>query len=209
MAISYPLSLPSVAGIKNVNFRAVNTVGISASPFTYAQQVYKYEGQKWEAEVTLPSMQRENAEEWISFLVKLKGKYGTFLMGDPNGATPRGSASSSAGTPLVNGASQTGSSLIIDGVPASATGYLKAGDYISLGTGTSTRLYKVLDDADSNGSGEITVEIFPDLRTSPDDDATVTVSSAKGVWRLNDNNTNWSIDVIAIYGLTFACEEAL
>lgn len=67
MAISYPLSLPSVAGIKNVNFRAVNTVGISASPFTYAQQVYKYEGQKWEAEVTLPSMQRENAEEWISF----------------------------------------------------------------------------------------------------------------------------------------------
>ena len=75
MAISYPLSLPSVAGIKNVNFRAVNTVCISASPFTYGQQVYKYEGQKWEAEVTLPSMQRENAAEWISFLVKLKGKY--------------------------------------------------------------------------------------------------------------------------------------
>ena len=209
MAISYPLSLPSVAGIKNVNFRSVNTVGISESAFTYAQQVTKYSGQKWEAEVTLPTMNRANAEYWISFLIKLKGKYGTFLMGDPNGATARGSASSSAGTPVVKGASQTGSSLIIDGVPASATGYLKAGDYISLGTGTSTRLYKVLDDADSNGSGEITVEIFPDLRTSPNDDDAVTVSSAKGVWRLNDNNTNWSIDVIAIYGLTFACEEAL
>lgn len=130
-------------------------------------------------------------------------------MGDPNGATARGSASSSAGTPVVKGASQTGSSLIIDGVPASATGYLKAGDYISLGTGTSTRLYKVLDDANSNGSGEVTVEIFPDLRTSPADDATVTVASAKGTWRLTSNQTDWSIDTISLYGLTFACEEAL
>jgi len=209
MAITYPLLLPAVKDIKTINFRSVNTVGISTSPFTYAQQVYQYTGQKWEAEVTLPSMKRANAEEWISFLVKLKGKYGTFLMGDPNGETPRGSASSTAGTPVVNGASQTGSSLAIDGLPASATGYLKVGDYISLGSGTSTRLYKVLDDADSNSSGEVTLEIFPDLRVSPADGDAVTVSSAKGTWRLNSNETQWSIDVIAVYGLTFACEEAL
>ena len=102
------------------------------------------------------------------------------LLGDPIGATPRGSASSAPGTPVVNGASQTGDTLSIDGLPASATGYLKAGDYIQLGSGTGAQLYKVLDDVDSNASGEADLTIWPDLRSSPADDATVVVSNAKG-----------------------------
>ena len=209
MAITYPLSLPNETSVNFVNLIARNVVGISQSPFTYSQQVHKHQGQRWEADIQLTPMKRADAEEWISFFMKLYGHYGTFLLGDPNGATPRGSASSAAGTPVVNGASQTGNSLSIDGAPASATGYLKAGDYIQLGTGTSARLYKVLEDADSNASGEVDLTIWPDLRSSPDDGASVVVSSAKGAFRLNTPATDWNVSADGFYSMAFGAIEVL
>lgn len=209
MAITYPLSLPSVSGISSVNFIARSSTGVTSSPFTFQTQVFQNQGKRFEADVTLAVMKREDAEQWNSFFLKLYGQFGTFLLGDPNASTPRGTASSSAGTPVVNGASQTGNSLNIDGVPASQTGYLKAGDYIQLGTGTNSRLYKVLDDADSNASGEVSLTIYPDLRTSPDDDATVVVSNAKGTFRLNSSAHQWTIRQDSFYSMTFGAIEAL
>ena len=125
MAITYPLSLPSNRQIARVRLNATDVVGVSQSPFTASQQVYRYTGQFWEADITLRPMDRDDAEYWISFLLKLNGQYGTFLLGDPNGATPRGVAT---GTPLVNGASQTGNELITDGWTAGVTGIMKAGE---------------------------------------------------------------------------------
>lgn len=209
MAITYPLSLPTVSGIRSIVLRTKNSVGISQSPFTFKQQVVSYGGQYWEADIELPVMSRDEAEEWVSFLVQLKGFEGTFLLGDPSGATPRGSASSAPGTPVVNGASQTGGSLSIDGLPASATGYLKAGDYIQLGGGSGATLHKVLKDVDSNTSGEATLDVYPSIRTAPSDNASVIVSNAKGVFRLSSNDTQWSINEITHYGITFGAQEAV
>jgi len=209
MAITYPLTLPTITGVQSVNFIARNSVGTTASPFTYEQQVFKNVGQRFEADITLPPMSRVDAEVWNTFFIKLYGQFGTFLLGDPNSATPRGTASSSAGTPVVNGASQTGDTLNIDGVPASQTGYLKAGDYIQLGTTSNARIYKVLDDADSNGSGEVALTIYPDLRSSPSDGATVVVSNAVGLFRLTTPTHNWSISTDGIYSMTFGAAEAI
>jgi len=209
MAITYPLTLPTITGVQSVNFIARNSVGTTASPFTYEQQVFKNVGQRFEADITLPPMSRVDAEVWNTFFIKLYGQFGTFLLGDPNSATPRGTASSSAGTPVVNGASQTGDTLNIDGVPTSQTGYLKAGDYIQLGTTSNARIYKVLDDADSNGSGEVALTIYPDLRSSPSDGATVVVSSAVGLFRLTTPTHNWSISTDGIYSMTFGAAEAI
>lgn len=209
MAITYPIAFPTHTGVSTVNLIARNSIGISSSPFTFAQQVQKNTGQRWEADISLPPMKRADADLWIAFFMKLYGQYGTFLMGDPNAANPRGSASSAPGTPLVNGASQTGNTLSIDGAPASATGYLKAGDYIQLGSGSTARLYKVLDDADSNASGEVDLTIWPDLRSSPDDDAAVVVSSAKGVFRLSTPTANWGVSNDSFYSLSFGAVEAI
>lgn len=209
MAISYPLSLPTASGIARVNLRAVNAVSISESPFTFKQQVIAHTGQRWEAEISMPPMQRADAEQWISFLVSLNGVKGTFLLGDPNASTARGSASTTPGTPVVNGADQTGDSLTIDGCPASATGYLKAGDYIQLGGGSTATLHKVLTDVDTNGSGQATLDVWPYIRTAPADDATVVVSDAKGLFRLSSNQTDWSINEAAFYGVTFPAVEAI
>lgn len=204
--ISYPLSLPTTSGIMRVRLVANDVVGVSQSPFTAVQQVYRYSGQFWEADITLPPMKRADAEYWISFLLKLNGPYGTFLMGDPNGATARGVAT---GTPLVNGAGQTGNELVTDGWTTSTTGILKAGDYIQLGTGATSRLYKVLDDVNSDGSGNATLTVWPDLRSAPADNAAITVSNTKTTFRLNSAQTSWDINEATIYGLTFGAREAL
>lgn len=209
MAISYPLSTPTNKTIAEIRLIARNVVGVSTSPFSFKQQTYQFSGQRWEADIQLPAMQRDNAEEWVAFLMSLYGQKGTFLLGDPLGATAQGSASTAAGTPVVNGASQTGGTLAIDGLPASATNYLKAGDYIQLGSGATSQLYKVLTDASSNGSGEATLDIWPNLRSSPADGATVVVANAKGVFRLNDNATSWDINRMALYGIAFGAVESL
>ena len=210
MAITYPLTLPTTTGIASISLVARNVVGLSQSPFTLKTQVQKHAGQRWEATINLPPLSRDEAEEWIAFLMKLNGVFGTFTMGDPNGATPRGAIKDySSDTMQVNGASQSGNSLDIDQATASVTGYLKAGDYIQIGTAAGAELYKVLNDADSNASGEVTVDIWPNLRTTPTDNERVYAANTVGLFRLSDNSVTFSIDQATIYGLTFGAVEAL
>ena len=206
MAITYPLTSPTHVKPSNITFRAVNTVGLSMSPFTYQQQSVAHAGQRWECDVTLPAMSRADAEQWVAFLVSLRGRFGTFTLGDPVGASPRGSA---GGTPLVNGASQTGATLNIDGCTASQTGWLKAGDYIQLGTAGSATLHKVLADADSNGSGEVSLDIWPYIRTAPADNASVILTNTVGRFRLASNEQNWNINEASIFGITFGGMEVI
>ena len=111
--------------------------------------------------------------------------------------------------PSSRGASQTGASLITDGWTVSRTGILKAGDWIQLGSGSTARLYKVLKDANSDGSGDSTLDIWPNLRSSPADDAAITIASASGVFRLLTNDLSYQISSATHYGITFACREAL
>ncbi len=205
MPISYPINFPTQC-IKGVTIRARNIVAMSTSPFTGQQQVYKHQGQWWEMEVTLPPMKRADAEQVASFLIKLNGQYGTFLLGDPANTAPRGAGT---GTPLVKGAGQSGDTLITDGWTPSVTGILKAGDWIQLGSASSTRLHKVLDDANSDGSGNATLTIWPNLRSSPADNAVITVNNTKGRWRLSSNDVDYNIETGQFYGITFACVEAL
>lgn len=194
MAITYPLSLPTSVGIANIELTANNAVAISRSPFTFSQQVFTYSGQMWTASVSIPPVLREYSAEWKAMLTALKGQTGTFLLGDPDYATPRGTISSA----LVTG------SIGDETVTVSMTGSLLAGDYIQLGSGASAKLHQVL--VDQSGSGSL--EIWPALRANYTD-ATATFDNAKGVFRLSTNQTSWSINESSIYGISFDCMEAL
>ena len=134
-------------------------------------------------------------------MISLNGQQGTFLLGDPLGSTVRGVGT---GTPLVKGASQTGNSLITDGWTASQTGILKAGDYFQLGTGSSSKLYKVLADANSDGSGDATFDIWPSINTAVANDSALTIASAKGVFRLASNEMGFDLKQAQFYGIAFS-----
>lgn len=204
--ITYPLAIPSHTGIRSVEMRASNAVAFEMSPFTFAGQAQASAGQMWLAEVTLPPMKRADAEQWISWLVSLRGRFGTFTMGDPRACVPRGAG---GGTPLVNGAGQTGEELNIDGCTPDITGWLKAGDYVQLGSAGSATLHKVLADVNTNASGQATLTLWPHIRTAPSDNATVTITNTVGRWRLNSNETSWSVDELAVYGISFSAMEAI
>ena len=208
MAISYPLALPTHTGIAQIELRATNAVAYSRSPFTSAGQAHAYAGKAWQADVTLPSMKREDAERWVAWLISLKGQLGTFYLGDPAATTPLGSARDTD-TILVDGAVSSGDTIAIDSAPASQTNYLKAGDYMEIGTGVNRQLFKVLNDVDTDGTGSATVDVWPNVRTSIADDAAVTVQSAQGIFRLAGNEQSFSINEASIYGITFGAIEAV
>lgn len=198
MPISYPLTIPAT-GLRSITIRQRNVVGASASPFTGQQQLVRHPGAWWEADVRLPAMKRADAEEWIGFLASLRGRWGTFRLGDPSGASPRGTW---AGTPLVNGASQTGETLAVDGFSGGAT--VKRGDYFQVGD----RLHKVLADATA-AAGAITLDIWPRLRESPADNAVVTTSNTTGLFRLASNDIEADIDEALVFGIAFGAIEAI
>jgi hypothetical protein len=208
MAISYPLALPTHTGIAQIELRATNAVAYSRSPFTFAGQAHAYAGKAWQADVTLPSMKREDAERWVAWLISLKGQLGTFYLGDPAATTPLGSARDTD-TILVDGAVSSGDTIAIDSAPASQTDYLKAGDYMEIGTGVNRQLFKVLNDVDTDGTGSATVDVWPNVRTSIADGAAVTVQSSQGIFRLASNEQSFSINEASIYGITFGAIEAV
>jgi len=194
MALSYPLATPTTIGIESIELRAVNAVAVSQSPFTYKQQIVSHGGQKWEASVNIPSVHRDKAAEWKAMLVGLKGQQGTFLLGDPDYATPQGTVSSCV---LTGDAGDDNATVVM-------TGTLKAGDYIQLGTGSGAKLHQVLLDQDGDG----TIQIWPSLRSTYSS-ATVVFNSPKGVFRLATNMTSWSINNASIYGISFEAVEAV
>lgn len=85
------------------------------------------------------------------------------------------------GTPTVNGASQTGSSLVTQAWSNSITGVLKKGDVFTIGSGstgvfavnpqnyrstTQLQQFVVTADCNSSGGGAVTIPIYPPIVTS-------------------------------------------
>jgi|AKVG01.1.fsa_nt_gi hypothetical protein len=206
---TYPLSVPSGLKVKRSSFRLVRAVQVSESPFTFTEQVKKQQGERWEGEVTLTPYKRDGVAEIQAFLAKLRGRRGTFLYGDPDYLSlgPRGTAS---GTPLINGSFSRGDNTIsVDGFTISQSNVVRAGDYLQLDSSSNAELYMVVDDANSDGSGNASINIEPALRSAPADNEAVTITGAKGVFRLTENTIEWSANQSNVYQVSFAFREAI
>lgn len=207
MAVTYPLTFPSVS-VKDSSFRLIRSTALSTSPFSFAQQAYFWGGEMWQGEVTFKPVRGDEEAAIRAFMAKLRGKFGTFLYGDPD-FLALGVQGTNNGTPLIKGAGQTGNELETDGWTPNET-VLKAGDYVQTGTGLQSRLYLVVDDVLSDGSGNATINIEPALRSSPVDNSALVTTGAKGLFRLATNEVEWSSNYANIKGgLTIAFQEAL
>jgi hypothetical protein len=82
------------------------------------------------------------------------------------------------GTPLVNGADQTGGILVVDGASINITNWLRSGDLI-YPTGCPVVL-DVAGDVNTNGSGQASIPIHPPIfqGKSPVDNASVIIDPA-------------------------------
>lgn len=198
--VTYPQTMPTSPAPVSTDINLVHIVGKSRSPFSASLQVHDWGGAYWRARVSLPPMLRAVADLWLVFFSLLHGVYGTFLMGDWDRRSPRGTI---AGTVLVKGASQSGNGIAVDGATPTTT--LLKGDHISI----ENRLYRVVADLTFDGSGEGTIQIEPNLRSSPADNAAVTYTNPKGLFKLVSNSIPSPSDFNGVHQLSFEAEEAL
>ena len=205
VAPSYPLTMPTNVGIRNSEFGLRRSVGITVSPFSGHQQVYKNSLALWYAVFSLPPMNRASAGQWQVFFAELNGRYGTFLAGDQAAKTIMGTAATNV---LVNGAHAVGANTIaMDGFAVSTNNVFKKGDYIQFGSAATSKLHIVTADINSNGSGQADVQIEPILKTALTDNAVVVYSSAKAVFKLDTNDVTWAANNNGIYTMSFSCTE--
>lgn len=200
------LSMPTTPGFSTASFGLKSNTQTFTSPLSGAQQVVELTGARWYATYNVPPLSAAQAGDWLAFLTKLRGQANTFYGFDPARTTAQGAL---GGTPLVNGASQTGNSLVTDGWSASVTGVMKAGDYLAYDTSSSRSLHMVVADANSNAGGNATFSIEPSIRVSPADDAAIITASPSCVMRLTADAVTWNETTAKTFGITFSAEEAI
>ncbi|HEV3511991.1 MAG TPA: hypothetical protein VGS05_09835 [Candidatus Sulfotelmatobacter sp.] len=211
VGITYPLTAPAISGLGPQDFTMseVNVVGETESPFTLSQQEQQWLGQMLRIEANLPPMLYAQAEQWISFLGALFGKFGTFLIGDYNRPTPQGPLS---GSPVsIGGANVAGlNQLNVGGAAASIANWAVAGDYIQLTVpGYPQRIYKILQNASTDSLGEVVLQIFPNIRETIPSLTTIVTTNCKGTFRLQDNTLPWKVDKNKVYTVSFKAKEAI
>ena len=195
---------PTDIGFAQITLSAMNAVATSESPFTYKQQIVQHTGQAWKASVTIPPVRRDLGEPWVAFLLSLQGPVNTFLLGDPNCAAPRGTAVD--GDIVATGTAGASSVTLT----LSNGGTLKAGDYIQLGTSSTSKLHKVLADVSATGSVDIWPNLKPFSTATPNwVNQAVVVEGAKGVFRLTSNVQDWQIGNSSTYGISFEAVEVI
>ena len=157
-------SFPNITPATNT-FELVSNTRTYQSPLTNAVQTASRKGSLWKASMQFNNLSGDDRKVMQAFLVKLNGQQHRFTLQD-HSHTPRGAG---GGTLRVNGASQSGTTLVCDGATASVTNYLRAGDYISF----NNELHMVVADANSDASTNVTLSIAPPIRKTPADDTIV------------------------------------
>jgi hypothetical protein len=198
-----PIEMPTTPGFTTCRFGLQTNTQTFSSPLTKSSQRMLLGGAQWSASYSLPAMKRDQAAPWKAFFLSLEGSVNTFNGFDPDCKTPRGTAT---GTPLVNGANQNGSTLIIDGCTHSILGWLLPGDYFAC----NGELKMITARVDTDGSGNATLNFKPSLRNSPADNAAITLNRASCSMTLTDDmQAIWECDSNGIYqAKTFTAIEA-
>ena len=138
-----------------------------------------------------------------AFVLKQRGQYESFQVVPP---VVNAGLGSPAGTPLVNGADQTGRSVVTDGWNASIT-IFKAGDFLKFAN--HDKVYKVVTDATSDGSGDSTITIEPPLVTSPATDSAITYTSVPFTVALTSGIQEFATGTTGLFSFELDMEEVI
>jgi hypothetical protein len=169
------ITFPTVAIPQQVNWTLERMDGRFTSPLAGTFQDIVRPGARWRCEMSWKTLNYDDSQALMAWSAQMaKGGVRTAL---PNYAyKARGSL---AGTPLVNGGSQVGNTLLTKGWTASAASVLKPGDLFQITNGTLHQLVMVTGTANINadGSGDASVPIESSLRFSPTDASALVVSA--------------------------------
>jgi len=203
-APTYPRTFPSSPAFKKQRLGINYNELVDKSPYVNVKRIEEGIGHRWEGSLTLPPMSTDDARVWKAWLASMDGGIGTFYAYDTEGRASAGAYDSGLDTPLVDGASQTGSSLLIKGFRvAGIADVLAVGDYFEV----NGELKLVVEATTAAAGGGATIVFEPKLRASPADNDPLTITNAKGVFVIPDDFTEWQSDEFGIHDFTFPIEE--
>lgn len=107
----------------------------------------------------------------------------------------------------VNGGSQTGSQLNIKAAPVSANAFLKAGQYLTVKSGSKWQMVELVQDADSFSDGTATLFFEPTLRVSPSDSDPIIVTNPFVRMFISKHSHDHDITAPNFYGFQIDAQE--
>lgn len=152
-----------------------------ASPLSGSVQTASRSGSRWKITLNFINLTAANRHTMRGFLASLNGKTHRFTVHDHSIAL-RGTV---AGTPLVNGASQTGNTIITDGWTSGDN--LTNGDMIGL-----DGELKIVTADISETAGAMTISFQPEIHTSPANNSSVVTTNPTGIFMLLPDAVSWS-----------------
>ena len=170
-------AIPSSPAPNRLAFWLVGNTQILESPFNKSIQGVELPGARWAASLSWGPKLSADLVALEAFIQSLRGRSVPFTMGHARYPTPTGTIS---GSPTVNGASQTGTTLNVNNLALSTNGLLLPGDFFSV----NSELKRVTASLDSNGAGEGVLTFTPPLRAAPSDAAAITYTNPTTSWRL-------------------------
>ena len=167
-----------------------------------AMQTASLPGARWSVSMTFINREGKAARALQGFLSGLEGRAGRFYV-TPSDWQPLGSP---AGTGAVATNTAAGATSVpTDGWSASITDLFCAGDYFEL----NGELKKLTAGADSDASGQATLQFAPPLRKDVTDGMQIRYTQPRAVMMLSSDSARWQAQSPIIYSLTIEGREAL
>ncbi len=192
------ITLPATPKPQTMAWRLVQPAQNNVSSWTGARQVVASGRGWWECQIGLPPIVGTSTfNAWRAFTALMRGAANDVQIPvDPT------AQSAIANTMSVNGASQTGRTLNVDGLPNSTT-VLNAGQFVTVGN----QLLQLTANVTTNGSGQATLSFEPALRASPADNATVEFKNPYCLMYLVED-PGYTVEPGYIYSLSLNLREA-
>jgi len=193
MAITYPLTMPSVGGISALYWSLDNTVSETASDYSGARNFYDRDWMRWKAQVTLAAMNESDSRQWAGFFDSLKGGEGVFYLGPTLDGLPTGDLADDYGkvggvSPNYYDAGAAASGVKVDTITTrnwSASGQtIPRGTWFQIGDG----LHVTVEDEPIIALGEANPVFVPPLRQSHADGTLIETENPKGLFELDEEN---------------------
>ncbi len=174
-----------------VSLQLVGNTALYPSPLIASAQTLDRGGLKWKATYNYTNVSGDRRAQLMGLIASLRAQANRVRVKVYDNPKRGGYG----GTPLVSGGSQTGSTLLVDGV-TNKTNWIRLGDYFSVVVNGEHELKMCTADTNSSG-GNITIPFEPRLRASPLNNAVVFVEDGggdvpEGVFVLESNTAGWS-----------------
>lgn len=194
----------------SISLTAKSAVGVNTSAFTFAQQSYAYDGQRWDMNVNFPPMKLADAQKVVAFFLRLNGREHYFNLIHPEQQTQTLQTNSNGINLLIDSPNSTLKQIKLDH-QYSPSGVVTVGTFISIQDPTNAYAKQLVQVTNVSSTGSTkTLDIWPylsgDIDDYDNDYVFMKPDSLEGSWRMQTSRFSYDVNEASIYGMSIACE---